>query len=435
MNPADIAAVFSGVDAEKLMNKLFKLTQLEDSFPCNFNILVDGTPRVMGVREIIEQWARFRIECVRRRTAFTRDKRAKQLHLLEGLQKILLDIDKAIKIIRETDEEADVVPNLMIGFGIDKIQAEYVAEIKLRHLNREFIIKRTKDIEKIKEEIATLDAILESRSRIKTIIIKELKQVIEKYGAERKTKLIYLDDIADEEELEEVPDYAVTVFFTREGYFKKITPLSLRMASDHKLKEGDEIVQTVETSNAKEVLFFTDKCQVYKARISDFADTKASVLGDYVPSALDMEADEKTRYMVVLDAYKGYMLFAFDNGKLAKVEMSAYETKSNRKKLIKAYCAKFPLADLMYIEEDKEIVLTSSSTRMLLIDTAMIAPKTTKDTQGVAVMRQKKNQVVESIRLYRKGEFDKPYRYKTKNLPALGAFPSEEDVGEQMSLT
>ena len=423
-----------GVDPEKLMTKLFKLTQLEDSFPCNFNILVDGTPRVMGVKEIIEQWARFRIECVRRRTAYTRDKRAKQLHLLEGLQKILLDIDKAIKIIRETDEEVDVVPNLMIGFGIDKVQAEYVAEIKLRHLNREFILKRTKDIEKIRDEIAMLDAILESRSRMKTIIIKELKAVIDKYGQERKTNLLYLDDIAAEEEVEEVPDYPVTVFFTREGYFKKIVPLSLRMASDQKLKEGDEIIQTVETTNAKEVLFFTDKCQVYKARLSDFADSKASVLGDYVPSVLDMESDEKTRYMVILEKYSGFMLFAFDNGKLAKVEMSAYETKSNRKKLIKAYCGKFALADLLYIPEDTEVVLTSSSTRLLLLDTAMIAPKTTKDTQGVAVMRQKKNQFVTSIRLYRQGEFDKPYRYRTKNLPALGAFPSEEDVGQQMTL-
>lgn len=423
-----------GADPEKLMAKLFKQTQLEDSFPCNFNILVDGTPRVMGVKEIIEEWAKFRIECVRRRTAFTRDKRAKQLHLLEGLQKILLDIDKAIKIIRETDEESDVVPNLMIGFGIDKIQAEYVAEIKLRHLNREFILKRTQDVEKIREEIAKLDAILESRSRIKTIIIKELKAVIENYGAPRRTQLIFADDIEDVDETEEIPDYPVTAFFTREGYFKKITPLSLRMASDHKLKDGDEIIQTVETTNAKEVLFFTDKCQVYKAHISDFQDSKASVLGDYVPSALDMDNDENTRYMVILDNYKGYMLFAFENGKLAKVEMSAYETKSNRKKLIKAYCAKFPLADLMYVSEDTEVVISSSSTRKLLIDTAIISPKTTKDTQGVAVMRQKKNQVVTGIRLYNKGEFAKPYRYKTKSLPALGALPSEEDIGEQMSL-
>jgi len=257
---------------------------------------------------------------------------------------------------------------------------------------------------------------------------------MDKYGEERKTQLLYLDDIAEEEVAEEIPDYPVTVFFTGEGYFKKITPLSLRMASDQKLKEGDRVVQTLETTNAKEVLFFTDKCQVYKARISDFQDSKASVLGDYVPSTLDMEPDEKARYMVVLDTYKGYMLFAFGNGKLAKVEMSAYETKSNRKKLIKAYCGKFDLADMLYIEEDTEVVLTSSSTRMLLIDTAMIASKTTKDTQGVAVMRQKKNQSVESIRLYNKGEFEKPYRYKTKNLPALGAFPSEEDVGEQMTL-
>lgn len=423
-----------GVDPDKLMNKLFRQTQLEDTFPCNFNILVGGTPRVMGVKEIISEWAKFRMECVRRRTLFTRDKRSKQLHLLEGLQKILLDIDKAIKIIRNTEEESEVVPNLMIGFGIDKIQAEYVAEIKLRHLNREFILKRTQDIEKLRDEIAMLNAILENKGKIKAIIIKELKDVQQKYGQPRRTEIIYADDIESEEEETEIPDYPVTVFFTREGYFKKITPLSLRMASDQKLKDGDEIISTVETTNSREVMFFTDKCQVYKAHISDFADSKASVLGDFAASALEMDADENAVYMAVIEEYKGYMIFAFENGKVAKVDINAYGTKSNRKKLIKAYCDKFPLAALMYIKEDTEIVITSTSTRELLIDTAVISAKTTKDTQGVAVMRQKKNQIVNGLRLYTVGEFAKPYRYRTKNLPAIGALPSDEDAAEQMSL-
>ncbi|MBQ9605326.1 MAG: topoisomerase IV, partial [Firmicutes bacterium] len=416
-----------GTDPDKLMAKLFKQTQLEDSFSCNFNILVDGTPRVMGVREIIEQWARFRIECVRRRTAFTRDKRAKQLHLLEGLQKILLDIDKAIKIIRETDEEADVVPNLMIGFGIDKVQAEYVAEIKLRHLNREFILKRTRDIEKIREEIALLDAILESKSRIKTIIIKELKAVMEKYGEERKTKLLYLDDIAEEEVEEEIPDYPVTVFFTGEGYFKKITPLSLRMASDQKLKEGDRVVQSLETTNAKEVLFFTDKCQVYKARISDFQDSKASVLGDYVPSALDMEPDEKARYMVVLEAYKGYMLFAFGNGKLAKVEMSAYETKSNRKKLINAFSAKAELTSAMFIPEDKDIVVVRDNDKAMLLSSALIPSKATKSTGGIQVYNLKKNSSMTKMLDVSEFISDDIEYYRSLKIPGTGHFINESD--------
>ncbi len=423
-----------GSDPEKLMAKLFKQTTLEDSFPCNFNILVDGYPKVMGVREIILEWSRFRLECVRRRTEFQKDKRARQLHLLEGLQKILLNIDKAIVIIRETEEESDVVPNLMIGFGIDKIQAEYVAEIKLRHLNREFILKRTADVEKLREEIKNLNAILSSRGRMKTIIVRELKEIMKKYGAERRTKIMYADEIEEYSEEEQIPDYPVNLFFTKAGYLKKITPLSLRMVSNQKLKEGDEVIQSCETTNAKELMFFTDKCQVYKCHVYDFADTKASALGDFVASKLDMESDENAVYMVLPDKYEGYMIFAFDNGKLAKVAISAYETKSNRKKLIKAYCSKFNLAGMLYIPHDTQIVLRSTSTRLLLLDTAVIAPKATKDTQGVAVMRQKKNQYVESVRIYKDGEFSKPYRYKTKALPALGAFPAETDAAEQLSL-
>lgn len=423
-----------GTDPDKLMQKLYRMTPMEDTFSCNFNILVGGSPKVMGIKEIIEEWVAFRIECVRRRTAFTYDKRSAQLHLLEGLQKILLDIDKAIKIVRETEEESEVVPNLMIGFGIDKVQAEYVAEIKLRHLNREFILKRTKDIEALREELKTLEAILNSKSRIKTIIVKELKAVAEKYGKDRRTKIIYEDDIVDEDVEDDIPDYPVTLFFTRDGYFKKITPQSLRMNSQQKLKDGDEVIVTKESTNKAELLFFTDKCQVYKSHASDFPDSKASVLGNFAASELGMESDEKTIYMAVVEEYKGYMLFAFENGKVAKVDISAYQTKTNRKRLIKAYSAKCPLAGIMYIPEDIDVVIESTNSRKLLFNTAVISPKTTKDTIGVNVMTQKKNKVVCKLRPYVEGEFAKPYRYKTKTLPSIGALPSNEDLGEQLSL-
>lgn len=423
-----------GTDPDKLMKKLFKSTPLEDSFGCNFNVLIAGTPRVLGVRELLLEWIAFRTQCVNRRVYFDLSKAKDKLHLLEGLQKILLDIDKAIKIIRSTDEEQEVVPNLMIGFGIDKIQAEYVAEIKLRHLNREYILKRTADIEQLRKDIEDMEDILSSKSRVKKIIIAELKEVAEKYDKPRRTEIIFADVEDDDEEIEEIPDYPVTLFFTKEGYFKKITPQSLRMSGEQKLKEGDEIVQTVEASNNTDLLFFTDKCQVYKAKAADFSDTKASVLGEFVASALQMDKDESAVYMAVTTDYKGYMLFFFENGKVAKVDMSAYETKTNRKKLIKAYCDKFPIVAIRHIKEDCEIVMKSSSGRILLLNTGAVSPKTTKDTQGVGVMTQRKNHRLESVTDFTEDMFQKPARYRTRTLPAAGSTLSAEDTGEQLSL-
>lgn len=423
-----------GTDPDKLMKKLFKSTPLEDSFGCNFNVLIAGTPRVLGVRELLLEWIAFRTQCVNRRVYFDLSKAKDKLHLLEGLQKILLDIDKAIKIIRSTDEEQEVVPNLMIGFGIDKIQAEYVAEIKLRHLNREYILKRTADIEQLRRDIEDMEDILSSKSRVKKIIIAELKEVAEKYDKPRRTEIIFADVEDDDEEIEEIPDYPVTLFFTKEGYFKKITPQSLRMSGEQKLKEGDEIVQTVEASNNTDLLFFTDKCQVYKAKAADFSDTKASVLGEFVASALQMDKDESAVYMAVTTDYKGYMLFFFENGKVAKVDMSAYETKTNRKKLIKAYCDKFPIVAIRHIKEDCEIVMKSSSGRILLLNTGAVSPKTTKDTQGVGVMTQRKNHRLESVTDFTEDMFQKPARYRTRTLPAAGSTLSSEDMGEQLSL-
>lgn len=424
-----------GVDPDKLMAKLFKFTTLEDSYSCNFNVLINGVPKVLGVKALLEEWIAFRIECVKRRTYFDRTKKAEKLHLLNGLAKILLDIDKAIKIIRETDEEVEVVPNLMIGFGIDKIQAEYVAEIKLRHLNREYILKRTKDIENLEKEIADLDEILKSKSRIKTIIVKELKEVAEKYGQPRKSIIIYNDTSKYEEEIQEIPDYPVTFFFTKEGYFKKITPQSLRMSGAQKLKEGDEITQTIEFSNNCDLLFFSDKSQVYKAKASDFSDTKASVLGDYVAAKLSMDEGENVVYMVATKDYKGVLLFAFENGKVAKVLLEAYATKTNRKKLTGAYSDKSPLAGMLLLKEDKEVLFKSSSARMLLVHTGVLSLKSTRSTQGVAVMKLKKGQRLFDVEEYKEGTFAKPQRYRTRSLPALGALPSNDDASdEQLTL-
>jgi DNA gyrase subunit A len=424
-----------GADPDKLMAKLYRFTTLEDSFSCNFNVLIGGVPRVLGVKALLEEWIAFRIECVRRRTYFDRNKKAEKLHLLKGLEAILLDIDKAVKIVRETDEEAEVVPNLMIGFGIDEVQAEYVAEIKLRHLNREYILKRTAEIEALEKEIAELDEILKSKTRIKTIIVKELKEIAEKYGQPRKSIIIYEDIVSYTEEKDDVPDYPVNLFFTKEGYFKKITPQSLRMSSNHKLKDGDEIAQTCEFSNNGELLFFTDKYQVYKAKAADFADTKASTLGDYVPAKLGMDEGENAVYMVATKDYKGMLLFAFENGKLAKVPLEAYQTKTNRKKLTGAYSDKSPLAGMVFFTEDKEFLLKASSGRMLLIHSGAINLKTTRSTQGVAVMKLKKGHRLFEISEYVEGTFAKPQRYRTKTLPTLGAMPANEDsTDEQLTL-
>lgn len=424
-----------GTDADKLMKKLYKMTPLEDPFGCNFNVLIAGTPRVLGVRELLLEWIAFRTECVNRRVFFDLSKAKDRLHLLEGLQKILLDIDKAIRIIRSTDEESEVVPNLMIGFGIDKIQADYVAEIKLRHLNREYILKKTEDIEKLRAEIEDMEDILASRSRVKKIIVNELSDVVKNYDKPRRSEIIYTSDIDDESEPdEEIPNYPVTLFFTKEGYFKKITPQSLRMSGEQKLKENDEIIETVEAANNTELLFFTDKCRVYKAKAADFDDSKASVLGDYVASKLEMEPDENAVYMAVTTDYKGFMLFFFENGKLAKIDLSAYETKTNRKKLIKAYCEKFPVVNMFCVTEDKEYVMKSTSGRILLLNTGAIAVKTTKDSMGVSVMTLKKGHRVSSVKEYTDGEFVKPARYRTRTLPAAGATLSADDVGEQLTL-
>ena len=423
-----------GTDPDKLMKKLFKSTPLEDSFACNFNVLIAGVPRVLGVRDLLLEWIAFRSECVRRRVYFDLSKAKERLHLLEGLQKILLDIDKAIRIIRSTEEEAEVVPNLMIGFGIDKIQAEYVAEIKLRHLNREYILKRTKDIENLRTDIEDMEDILSSKARIKKIIVSELQDVVKKYDKPRRSEILYAESLEDDEPVEEIPDYPVHLFFTKDGYFKKITPQSLRMSGEQKLKDGDSVVQTLEATNNTDLLFFTDRCQVYKAKAADFDDTKASVLGDFVPTHLHMDPGESAIYMAVTTDYKGYMLFFFENGKLAKVDLSAYETKTNRKKLIKAYCEKFPLAAIRQIAEDCELVVQSTAGRILLLNTGAVSPKTTKDTQGVAVMTLKKGHRLSSVRDYKEGEFVKPARYRTRSLPAAGALLSAEDAGEQLSL-
>lgn len=423
-----------GTDPDKLMQRLYKLTPLEDSFSCNFNLLIDGKPGVRGVREILNEWVNFRLNCITRRVNFSLTKKRRQLHLLKGLSKILLDIDKAIKIVRETENESDVVPNLMIGFGIDETQAEYVAEIKLRHLNREYILKRINDIETLENEIAELEEILASDRKKKQIIISELQNVIKKYDTGRKSEILY--DIPDEAETEElqVADYPVTVFITKEGYLKKIKTANLRMSGEQKVKEGDAIERSEECSNKDELLVFTSLHQVYKAKLDDFQDTKASVLGEYLPGKLEMDENETVLYTAVVKEYKGYMIFVFENGKLAKVDLSAYETKTNRKKLINAFSDKSPLAAAVYLEEDKDIVITSQSGRNLLLNTAVVMPKTTKNTQGVQAMTlKKKSDKVISLHLYQPGEFEKEWRFRPKNLPAAGALLSASDVGEQLT--
>lgn len=422
-----------GVDADKFMLKLYKMTQLQDSFSCNFNLLIKGRPVVLGVKGILLEWIDFRLECIRRRITFNLDKKRKQLHLLKGLSKILLDIDKAVKIVRETESESEVVPNLMIGFGIDEIQAEYVAEIKLRHLNREYILKRIKDIEQLENDIADLEATLASKNKMKKIINGELDAVAEKYDSGRKSEVLYDADEELPAEVIEIADYPVTLFLSEQGYLKKIKTANLRMSGEQKVKEGDRMLPEIECSNKDELLFFTNNHQVYKSKADDFADTKASVLGEYVPSKLDMDEGEQVVYMAVLSEYSGYMLFAFENGKLAKVDMSAYATKTNRKKLINAYSNKSPLAGAIYIKEDTDIVLSSSGGRKLLINTAGILPKTTKDTLGIAAMKLKKTHKVLSIHIHFENEFEKEWRFRAKNLPAAGALPGEADIAEQIT--
>lgn len=423
-----------GVDPDKLMTRLYAMTPLEDSFACNFNVLIAGVPQVLGVRQLLDEWIAFRMESVRRRVVYDLNKAKDKLHLLKGLEKILLDIDKAIQIIRSTDEESEVVPNLMIGFGIDEIQAEYVAEIKLRHLNREYILKRTNEIDKLEKDIADMEDILKSKARVKSIIIGELREVSQKFGQPRRSSLIYASEIEEAEELvEEIPDYPCTFFFTEEGYFKKITPQSLRMSGEQKLKEGDTIIQTVEASNNRDLLFFTDRAAVYKAKASEFGDTKASVLGDYVAGKLGFEEGERALYMAVTADYSGYMLFFFENGKAAKVEMSAYATKTNRRRLVGAFSDKAPTVAIRQVPGDGEFMLTSTAGRMLLVHTGAIAAKTTRSTIGVQVMTLKGSHHVKTVEPFAEGMVAKPDRYR-KNIPAAGAMPAAEDIGEQLTL-
>ena len=423
-----------GIDPDALMQKLYRCTPLEDVFSANFNVLIGGAPMVLGVRQLLIEWIAFRRECVRRRIYFDLKGKKDKLHLLKGLKKILLDIDKAIRIIRETESESEVVPNLMIGFGIDQIQAEFVAEIKLRHLNREYILKRTEDIETLKKEIAEMEDILSDPKKVNNIIIDELKEVSQKYDQPRRSDILYISESSEEEPGEEIPDYPVTLFFTKEGYFKKITPLSLRMSGEHKLKEGDEIVLTKESHNNVELLFFTDRCQVYKSRASDFDDTKTSVMGDYIPTKLGFDDGENAIFMAVLESYNGSMLFFFENGKAAKVPLSSYETKTNRKRLISAYSDKSPLVSCFLAEEDGEYLLTSSGGRLLLVHSGAISSKATRDTQGVAVMTLKKNAVVSFVRPFVDGILENAHRFRTRNLPAAGAIPKDGDLFEQTHL-
>ena len=422
-----------GTDPDKLMQKLMKSTTLQDTMSCNFNVLIAGMPRVMGVRELLDEWCAWRTECVRRRVYFVMSKKKDKLHLLKGLKRILLDIDKAIKIIRETEAEADVVPNLMIGFGIDQVQAEYVAEIKLRNINKEYILKRVEETSALQDEIEDLEDILARPARVKKIIVTELEDVRKKYAEPRRTGIVYGHEVEEYTEEITVDDYAVSVFLSREGYFKKITPASLRMNAEQKYKEGDALAQSFETSNAAEVMFFTDRCQVYKTRLSDFDDTKASALGDYLPARLGMDEGESVVYMVLPGDYRGWMLFFFENGKAAKVEMSAYATKTNRRRLVGAFSDKSPTVVIRQVPEDGEFMLTSTSGRMLLVHTGAIAAKTTRSTIGVQVMTLKGSHHVKTVEPFTEGMVARPDRYR-KNIPAAGAMPAAEDIGEQLTL-
>ena len=422
-----------GVDPDKLMAKLYRLTPLEDAFACNFNVLIAGSPKVLGVRQILEEWTAWRTDSVKRRIFFVLGKKKEKLHLLKGLKRILLDIDKAIRIIRETEEEAEVIPNLMIGFGIDQIQAEYVAEIKLRNINKEYILKRTRETDALRDEIDDLEDLLNSPKRVKKVIVEELNAAAKKYGEPRRTSIVYPHEITSytpEEEQKE--EYPVTVFLSREGYFKKITPASLRMNSEQKFKEGDALRQSFETTSNAEAMFFTDQCQVYKTRLGEFDDAKASVLGDYLPTKLKMDAGENVIFMVLPGPdYAGSLLFFYENGKVARIEMKAYQTASNRRKLTGAYSDKSPLACIRRLDEDCELAVYSNEPRCLIFHTALLAPKTTRSAQGVAVMTLKPKYHLETVLLSEETSITNRTRYRVRAIPAAGALVREEDSEDQ----
>ncbi|MDN0031454.1 DNA gyrase/topoisomerase IV subunit A [Oscillibacter ruminantium] len=420
-----------GVDPDRLMAKLFKQTTLQDTCSCNFNVLIAGMPKVLGVRQLLEEWCAWRRESVRRRVYFVLGKKKDKLHLLKGLKRILLDIDKAIKIIRETAEEAEVIPNLMIGFGIDQTQAEYVAEIKLRNINKEYILKRVQETDALQDEIEDLEDLLESPQRLKKVIISELNEVSKKYGQPRRTTLIYSHEVEVFDEEDTVEDYPVSVFLSREGYFKKIPPASLRMNSEQKYKDGDTLRQTFETSNASEIMFFTDRCQVYKCRICDFEDLKASVLGDYLPTKLGMDPEESPVFACLPGDYSGALLFFFENGKAARVNLTAYQTTSNRRKLTGAYSDKSPLAAICHLNEEEELALYSSEPRALIFSTALLTPKTTRSTQGVAVMTMKPKYHLEKAVPLAESAIVNQSRYRVRSVPAAGSLLRGEDSEEK----
>ena len=420
-----------GTDPDKLMQKLFRLTPLQDSFPCNFNILIAGMPRVMGVGEILDEWTAWRTDCVKRRIFFQIQKKEDRLHLLKGLERILLDIDKAIAIIRETELENEVVPNLMIGFGIDEIQANYVAEIKLRNINKEYILKQTRAIDDLEGEIADLRDTLNSHRKLKNVIIKELQAVADKFGQPRRTEILYDAQETAPEEEDDVPDYGVTVFVSKEGYLKKMTAQSLRMSGEQKFKEGDSLSFSQETTNRAEFLVFTDRYQCYKSRLSDFDDGKASQLGDYLPQKLGFEVGENLVALVFCGDYKGFILFFFENGKAAKVPLSAYETKTNRKKLTGAYSDKSPLIKAVALDADEQMVVYSTDGRAAIFSTAQLLPKTTRNTQGVAVMTLKKKATLRDAVLLTQSGIVNESRYRTKTIPSAGAVLKEEDSAEK----
>ena len=421
-----------GVDPDKLMQKLYRLTPLQDSYPCNFNILIAGTPKVMGVREILTEWTAFREECVQRRTYHDLQKKKEKLHLLEALSKILLDIDKAIKIIRETENEEDVVPNLMIGFGIDEIQAEYVAEIKLRNINKQYILRRIEEVDKLKADIAEMEDILNDKKKIRKIIIAELRDVIKNYAQPRKTMFYFKSDIEEDESIDDTPDYPVNLFVSASGYFKKITPQSLRMSSEHKLKEGDFISQNFESTNKTDLIFFTDRAQVYKSKASAFDDTKASVMGDYIPAKLAFDENENLKTLVPTTDYSGYVIFFFENGKAAKVPLKSYETKTNRKKLANAYSSKSPLVAAIFTAEDKDVLLRTTSGHALVFNTGMILPKATRDSQGVQVVTLRKNALLASAEIVEGEQLTELSKYRAKSVPSAGK-PAKE-LGETNQL-
>jgi len=422
-----------GADPEKLMQKLMRATPLQDSFACNFNILIEGMPRVMGVGEILQEWTAWRTQCVRRRIYFQRGKKAERLHLLKGLEKILLDIDKAIDIIRHTELESEVVPNLMIGFGIDEIQANFVAEIKLRNLNREYILKHTRTIADLEKDIGELDATLKSPRKLQKVLIDEMNQVVKKYAQPRKTEILYdaADAEQEREEEEQVPETPVHVFVSKQGYLKKITPQSLRMSGEQKFKEGDSLSFAAETTSRAELLVFTDRFQCYKSRLSEFDDSKASQLGEYLPQKLGMEPGESVVSVVLPGDYSGFVLFFFENGKAAKVPLSAYETKTNRKKLTGAYSDKSPLRTVLSMQEDRQLVAYSTDNRAMIFSTALLLPKTTRNTQGVAVLTLRKKAALDFAAPLEGSNIKNEARYRAKAIPAAGAVLKPEEAPEQ----